>query len=222
MKNKIISFILCLSLILITIISIIDFWCFNKAFYQNEYKTLNTAEDIGMSQEDLNKTTDVLLDYLKDYDKTLDINVNVLGINREVFNDKEKAHMIDVRNLYQNVLKVRTIGIIIYVITFVLLCFNSGLKEIKKQYLKALIVFLFIFGLIGIFCLIDFDGFWLNFHYLFFPQNDLWLLDPRTDILIMMVPSKFFFDLCISIVLSILITLVGYYFIIKLLDKRLK
>ena len=36
------------------------------------------------------------------------------------------------------------------------------------------------------------------FHHIFF-RNDLWLLDPNTDILIMMVPETFFFHLVFRI-----------------------
>ena len=55
-------------------------------------------------------------------------------------------------------------------------------------------------GAIIVWALLDFDQFWLNFHYLFF-DNDLFLLDPNTEILINMVPSTFFQDLVIRIIL---------------------
>ena len=220
MKNRIFSLICAFSLILSTIISVIDFWCFNDAFYKHEYESLNTAASIGMSKDDLNKTTDVLLSYIKDYDKTLDINVNINGENRQVFNEREKAHMIDVRDLYQNAIKVRNFSLLIYAFSLVILIMNKGLNELYRGFKKALGIFVFMFGLIAVFCLIDFNAFWTNFHHVFFPSNDLWLLDPRTDILIMMVPEKFFFDLCVLIIFSIFILMLIFFIIIKLLDKR--
>ena len=220
MKNRIFSLICAFSLILSTIITVIDFWCFNDAFYKHEYESLNTASSIGMSKDDLNKTTDVLLSYIKDYDKTLDINVNINGENRQVFNEREKAHMIDVRDLYQNAIKVRNFSLLIYAFSLVILIMNKGLNELYRGFKKALGTFVIMFGLITVFCLIDFDAFWTNFHHVFFPSNDFWLLDPRTDILIMMVPEKFFFDLCILIIFSIFILMLIFFIIIKLLDKR--
>jgi len=53
---------------------------------------------------------------------------------------------------------------------------------------------------LGLYAALDFNSFWTSFHLLFF-SNNLWLLDPSTDILIMMVPGEFFFDLVIRIIL---------------------
>lgn len=203
-----------------SVITVVDYWCFNNEFYSREYNLLNTAEEIGMSNDDLSKTTDVLLNYLKDKDLTLDLKVKVKGELREVFNQREKMHMVDVRDLYQNAILVRNIFLGIFVFTLILLIIKKDLSYLFISYKKSLLIFLIIFGIIGVFCLIDFDTFWTNFHYIFFPGNDLWLLDPRTDILIMMVPSKFFFDLCVVIVFSIFVILTIMYFVLKILDKR--
>ena len=211
---------MCFCLILTSFLTCIDFWCFNDSFYKNEYSKLDTANDIGMSSEDLDKATDVLLGYLKEKYETLDVSASINGTTREVFNDREKAHMVDVLALYKNVKVVRNVSFIVYLICFVYICFNNSCKYIFKEYKNALKVFGFIIGFILIFCLIDFDGFWTNFHHVFFPNNDLWLLNPKTDILIMMVPERFFFDLCISIIVSIIVFLVFLYFVLKILDKR--
>ena len=41
---------------------------------------------------------------------------------------------------------------------------------------------------------VSFDGLFLTFHRVAF-RNDLWLLDPRTDLLIRLMPSALFMDL---------------------------
>ena len=221
MKNKVICLISTFCLIICAFLSCIDYWCFSSSFYKNEYTKLDTANQIGMSQDDLDKTGDVLLGYLKDKYSSLDTKAKVEGVTREVFNDREKAHMLDVKNLYQNVLIVRNACFVVYLLSFIYICFSSNTKYIFTSYKKSLAIFSFVIAFILLFCLIDFDGFWTNFHHIFFPNNNLWLLDPRTDILIMMVPSQFFFDLCISIIVSIIVFLLGLYFIFKYLDRKL-
>lgn len=211
---------MCFALIVCAFLSCIDFWCFNNSFYKNEYSKLNTASSIGMSNTDLDKTTDVLLGYLKGKYETLEVSANVNGEDRLVFNDRETAHMVDVKKLYDNVLIVRNVLFVVYLVTFIFVLYSNNAKLIFGEYKKALMVLGFIIGFILLFCLIDFDGFWTNFHHVFFPNNDLWLLDPRTDILIMMVPGQFFFDLCISIILSIIVFLALIYFVLRTLDKR--
>ena len=51
--------------------------------------------------------------------------------------------------------------------------------------------------------LIDFNFFWHTFHQLFF-TNDLWLLDPSTDVMIQMLPAPVFEGLIIKIVIRTL------------------
>ena len=69
-------------------------------------------------------------------------------------------------------------------------------------YIHANWGFLLLFGLLALFAALDFNTFWTNFHRVFF-TNDLWLLDPRTDILIQMVPGQFFFDLVMRIAFAL-------------------
>jgi len=57
---------------------------------------------------------------------------------------------------------------------------------------------------------VDFTSFWVSFHHLFF-TNDLWLLNPETDVLIMMVPQQFFSDL----VARIIIRFVSVFFVLN-------
>ena len=47
---------------------------------------------------------------------------------------------------------------------------------------------------LGVWAVLDFDGFFRRFHELAF-DNDGWLLDPRTDLLIRLMPAAFFIDL---------------------------
>ena len=68
--------------------------------------------------------------------------------------------------------------------------------------------FLFIlFSILGIsvYATFDFYDFWMNFHYIFF-TNDLFILNPNTDILIMMVPQQFFMNLVFKIIFYFIIS----------------
>ncbi len=53
---------------------------------------------------------------------------------------------------------------------------------------------------VGIYAIVDFNGFWMNFHHVFF-DNDLFLLDPNISIMINMFPSNFFFAVVFGIIL---------------------
>ena len=211
--NKIIYYIACISFIIVVLLSCIDFWAFNDVFYAYEFKQNTTAEIIGISNDELNQVTNQLLDYIKDDREDLNIQANIKGEYREVFNDKEKLHMLDVKNLYLNAMNVRNISFIIFILGFIINKFaNVGL--IFNCFKKSLIVFISCIGSLSFYALLDFNSFWINFHYIFF-TNDLFFLNPNTDILIQIVPERFFFDLVFVIIITFIFILSLTYYGLK-------
>ena len=105
LKNRLFSYLFSISLILFLFLSGIDFCCFNRSFYnyQHERITINgqrISEYIGTDDEGLAELTDFLLSYLENRVDSLDMKMELHGTTREVFNQKEKTHMVDVKNLY--------------------------------------------------------------------------------------------------------------------------
>ncbi len=209
-----------LALLLGIFINCIDFWGFNRDFYKGEYAKLETADYIGITEDELTQATEVLLDYLTDERDDLNVTAVIDGEQRQVFNEKEVAHMVDVKNLYLGAMTFSLIcfgifvaicGVIIYVKR------KETVRVLAKGFIHANFLFLGILGVLGLWAVFDFNSFWTSFHHVFFMGNDLWILDPTTDILIMMVPSQFFFDLVMSIVVTfvvvdgILLTCSGIY-----------
>lgn len=202
MAKKIIAGIFSICLIISVFVTAIDISCFNRSFYAREYTKLNTASDIGVSEEALDNMTDTLLDYLKDKRDDLGCVEEVNGIQREIFNKREKDHMIDVKNLYLSVIAIRNIAAVVCILSLIYLLYSHSAGVIPAVFKNTGIVFAMVIAVLAIYAASDFDTFWTQFHHVFFPMNDLWLLDPRTDILIMMVPSEFFFDLVMKIVIN--------------------
>ena len=218
--KKIISYSLSLSLIVVAFGFSLNFMCFNRAFYNYEYTRLNTSESIGMSKEALQDTTEVLLGYLEGKKEDLNIEVEINGVKREVFNDKEKAHMVDVLKLYQNFNLVYYVAIGLFGISIISsFVLKLSFKDLQKAYQKVLLMIGALLMAIIFYYFLDFNAFWTQFHHIFF-SNDLWLLDPSTDILIQMVPSAFFSDLILAIVTIFVTLLILYYILLYLLKRR--
>ena len=76
---------------------------FNDSFYAHEYEINHVKEVIGISCDDLNKATEVLLDYIKDDIDNLDVEVVINGQQKQMYNQREIDHMVDVKALYLNV-----------------------------------------------------------------------------------------------------------------------
>lgn len=192
------------SAILVILISSIDFHAFNRSFYDSEYKEMETAHDIGMTQSDLMKSTNTLLDYLQDDRDDIKVRVPIKGNKEEVFNVKEEMHMIDVKNLYQNVLSLRLIsfGLLILSLSWLFIRLKKKAWDtLAYRFIQVSIAFVIILVGLGIVALCDFTMFWTAFHQIFF-TNDLWILNPATDIMINMFPQDFFFHMVMRITIT--------------------
>ncbi len=221
-KNKILFGISFFCLIISLLLTIIDLNCFDQSFYQKEYVQNNTSEETGMNEEDLWDTTLVLFDYLHDARDDLSVQHEVNGTVREIFDSREKAHMVDVKNLYLNTIVVRNVLAIVGSILFVVAILLNKKDWITSMYIgyKRSLGLLFVIILaILIYAAIDFNSFWIQFHYLFF-TNDLFFLDPNTEILINMVPEQFFFDLVIRIIFMFMFSVIVLYVLFYYLNKR--
>ena len=192
------GFLLMVSLLL----TVVDGLCFRRSFYEYEYSKNNSAEYIGMSDEGIMAATDTLLDYLRDKRDDIVVETEVSGYMREVFNERETLHMIDVKNLYANAVTARNImaetGILILA-GLLLWKKKMPLTILKQTYLYGLLLLGVIVAVIAVYALADFTEFWLQFHYIFF-DNDLFILDPNTSIMINMFPETFFSDLVFRII----------------------
>ena len=219
--SKILSFCVSLCLILVILITSIDLVATNLSFYKNQYAKGSQAAQIGMSDEDLLNATETLLDYIQDKRDDIVVHANVLGTDREVFNERETLHMVDVKNLYLGAINVRNILMIVSLIGVIALIIleKNPLPSLKISFLPAFGLFLVLVVAIIIWAVLDFTNFWIQFHYIFF-DNDLFFLDPNTSIMINMFPEEFFFQMVIMIILVFFVLVAIIYALLYFLDKR--
>jgi len=177
------------------------------SFYETEYAALGTAGDIGMSQADLMAATERLLLYMEGDVPDLDVSAVVNGAERQVFNLRERAHMVDVAALFQGWMlyeKLAFAGTALTVLLLLLAAKERRLSFFARCYRNAALIFGVLLLAIGVWVLLDFESFWISFHHLFF-RNDLWLLDPATSIMINMFPEVFFNRIVTRIVVHALL-----------------
>ena len=185
----------CLMWILfITSIQAVVYW--NPGYFEKEYTKYQVLDDLPpMTMEDLLDVTDEMMDYLKGDREDLHVTTTMGGQQREFFNEREIAHMEDVQVLFLKAMSIRRICL---AAAALLLIFMAAAKGRMRQTLPSSLCIgcgLF-FGLITALALIistDFSKYFVMFHHIFF-TNDLWILDPATDMLINIVPEGFFMD----------------------------
>ena len=192
-------------LIIICVVSGIKSIALDPSFYEKRYEKYDFYDTLHVSSEDLNQSIHVLLDYIEDNRDDIVVYIE----EQEVFNDREKAHMVDVKNLYQKALKVMyvSIGAAMGILFYFLLFEKRYLSFLTRGFLRVLYTVLMLLSFFGIWIFTDFTSFWNWLHTLLF-TNDLWLLDPRTSFMINMLPEIIFNQLVFAIVFYLILFIV--------------
>lgn len=190
--------------------------------YQREYEKYDVLDDLDMKMEDVMYVTEEMMAYLRGDRDTLSVITTVEGQEQDFFNEQDRFHMGEVRDLFIGGLNIRTGAVVTALICLVFLIASKAcLKKIlARSYQIALGITSAAVIFIGAAALIDFNAVFVQFHHIFF-DNDLWLFDPAEDYMIRMLPEGLFADMVLRIGLlfvgSLLILL-----IISILAGRFK
>lgn len=199
-SNKMISytlgivFSLCLIItLLITSVEAVTYW--TPGYYEHEYSKYQVTKDVHMEMDDLLNVTREMMSYLRGDRADLHVPTIVDGQPREFFNEREIAHMEDVRGLFVGAILLRRICIVTALLCLALLWLLKAQISlvIPQSVLAGTGLFFALICLLGLVISTDFTKYFVIFHHIFF-NNDLWLLDPATDLLINIVPEPFFVD----------------------------
>ena len=218
MKNKFINYILSISFIIITLISTIFYCAFDRQFYSKQHLDNNIANIVGIKYDELIDVNDHLLNYLLYIEDDLQIDVNIDGDIVSYFNNKELIHMQDVKELVRVFFIVDILLIIIFILLLVYQFIKNNIIGLIKAYNKSIIYSIVLFAIIISIIAIDFNYFWNTIHPIFF-NNDLWMLNPLVDRLLMMYPLNFFFNIVTKIIIIFVIINCITYIVGKLIIK---
>ncbi|AIS52969.1 integral membrane protein TIGR01906 [Thermoanaerobacter kivui] len=191
--DAILIFCMIVSLFLFILLTSLQHVAFDINFYKAEFDKNKIAVITGMDMDDLLKVITTMQNYLKGKEKTLDIEMKISGSYQRMFNDKELAHMEDVKNLFHIGFLVKDFSMVIFILLFIYFLLTKSLYKVSDYILRGLIGIYVFLGLFALAMLIDFDKWFTDFHLMFF-DNDLWQLDVAKDRLIQMFPLEFFQD----------------------------
>lgn len=178
--------------------------------YEQGFVKYQISASTGMRSDELEDAARQLIRY---FDRGEPITLQVRKENgpAPLFNERETAHLSDVRDLFQLTFRVQEIAGA-YIVAHLLLYFARQ-RSRNLRYLGKLLaaggaatvsLFIFLFALTTL----NFDDVFLGFHLISF-RNDFWMLDPRTDYLVRMFPQGFWFDVVREVVLRSLIAAVA-------------
>lgn len=192
-------------------------------FYREEYEKYHVTDVLDMTMDDVMEVTDYMMAYLIGDEDELSIVTDVDGRQQDFFNEQDRLHMADVRNLFLGGIKLRTMLLVAAALLIALLiCGKADWKHvIPRAYSWALRVFLIMIMFLGIAFSVDFTRCFVIFHKMFF-SNDLWLFDPATDYMIRMLPEGFFSDMVLRVVMTFLVMLFLLWILMRIWKSLVK
>ena len=213
--ERILAGILMASLLLVLIISSVEIAVYSDyGYFEKEFKKYDVNNESGivnMEMDELIGVTKEMMSYLRGDREDLVIYATIDGETKEFFNDREKSHMADVRDVFVAALDVRAGASLMAVISFINLFLLMYWRDIKKLLFRAYLCAIGVLGVIVctlfVWACIDFTGLFYKFHALFF-SNYEWILDPDISRLVNIVPEGFFVDTAIRIVVIFILLII--------------
>ncbi|MCL2217420.1 MAG: TIGR01906 family membrane protein [Defluviitaleaceae bacterium] len=168
---------------------------------------MTIPESLGMAHGDLMDVTAELLDYMRGRRVSLEgITAHAEGFRvygENFFTQREIYHMYDVLMLYNILFIVRNVAffLLIALILAKILLKYDPLFLLARCSREIMAGFLALTLIMTVLISIDFERSWDLFHYIFFffDYDRLWRLTPYTDLMINMVPLRFFLNISIFV-----------------------
>ena len=175
----------------------------DRDFMLRGFRDNNVAATTGLDDAQLQRIADAFVTYFESPPGQIQMQVTAFGQQRLLFNDREVAHMEDVQALIQFFLRMQIVAVIAVAMRLaVALGIERGVVNVGRDMLLSTALMLALIMLVAVLSLIDFDALWTRFHQIAF-RNDLWLLDPARDYLIMLFPEPFWFAATIRMAVSV-------------------
>ena len=172
----------------------------DMSVYRKEYEKYEVLDELDMTMDDAMYVTREMMDYLRGDKETLSVITEVEGKRQDFFNEQDRFHMREVRDIFAGGLRLRTAALVAAAVSLLILymCRADVKKILPQTYQVAVGIVLIPTAGIGIAAAIDFNSVFVQFHNIFF-DNDLWLFDPAEDFMIRMLPEGLFYDMAFRV-----------------------
>lgn len=181
----------------------------DRNFYLGGFADQSVGRTTGLSDAQLGVVADQMIAYFNGGEPVSLVVQKEWGAE-PIFNAKEAGHMVDVRDLIWRIFDYQTALTFAFVVGVALTLAESSRDRLGRLSRRlvggAVLALVLLVGLL-VAALLDFPSLFLSFHLLSFTNLD-WLLDPRTDYLIRLVPYGFWYSAGVGLVTRTLVAAV--------------
>ncbi len=170
-------------------------WATNSLWvYQSGFERHDISQTTGLAESELESAASGLIRYFNSSEEHISLTVEKDGEPFELFNQREVVHLKDVKGLMRLDYRV-LLGTLAYALAYagVSLFWKRSQRRLARGALGGSGLTIILVLALGLGALLDFDRLFLQFHLVSF-TNELWLLDPTKDYLIMLFPQVFWYD----------------------------
>ena len=201
LKNRIFTVLFSIFTVLLIITFSIALPIYVRPFYYAHIDAYNLDEVTGMSEEQIKKGYDEVLDYLILPDKEF-------STGDFTYSEEGKSHFEDCKVLFDLNINVLIISVLAVVLLYILKRKKVFTFSRPFGYHISLIngiLPILLFATIGGLAALDFDKAFVIFHKIFFYGKENWIFNSYTDPIILALPQQFFLNCGILILSSIII-----------------
>ena len=195
------------ALMLLLVTTNVRFSANSLYLYEQLFERNHVSARTGITPEGLRGVGAQIQDYFNSDTEPLQVTAVVDGVERNLFDTDEVAHMSDVKQLFLKTYRVQGASLL-----FILLMTGAAVARYRRRVYEPIALWLrrgsliaaVAIVVIGVASLVAFDQVFLLFHYLGFPEGNF-LFDTRTDYLVRVFPLRFWEEITFFIGLLTLI-----------------
>lgn len=190
--SPVLGFLLSFALALLSLSTLINGSATSPALMLSMLRRHAPSAATGLPDEDYPAMADMIARYLAGSEIPFQYILTATdGSETVCFNAREQQHMADCRALFVLCRGVQLFsGMMSALLALLLLLLRDTRRSSSGFLAGGGLVLACVLALLG-WGIADFDGLFVRFHQLSF-ANHLWLLNPRTDMLIRLMPTSFF------------------------------
>ncbi|MCF0145859.1 MAG: TIGR01906 family membrane protein [Eubacterium sp.] len=166
------------------------------------------GEEIELKE--ITEVMDETMAYLRGSREDLTVMTRINGEEKEFYNETEKLHMADVRDIFVLCLRLRLVFLAACAVITVFLIRKCGAREAVKllctSFIVTSLVFLAVCAVLGVIVFLNFSKAFVVFHGIFFSQGN-WMFNPEESRMIDIMPEEFFTDMAAYILIGYLIVI---------------
>ena len=170
----------------------------NESLYLQGFQRFSQTAHLGVSYQRYGEYAHALSQYLDGKADAVQVKNPDTGEMESAFSVKENLHLSDVKGIVTGLKIMRYAGGGLVIAVLAALWFLWGrnrrsqlLSQAVRGFAMASLALLLAALALLIWGLADFTGLFWAFHQIVF-SNDLWLLNPQTDLLVALMPEPFF------------------------------